>query len=108
VALEPVSNCILLEQSAEDRTAATWTQALAAACAGLPVTLVPGTSDEASALRRHIERDHQAHHSPDLFHLQHEVARRPVYHWHGPCARRMPWWLAAEVQRQRERETEQA
>ncbi|WPL17664.1 hypothetical protein Thiowin_02699 [Thiorhodovibrio winogradskyi] len=75
VALEPVSNFILLEQYAEDRTAATWTQALAAACAGLPVTVVQGTSDEATALRRHIERDHQAHHSPDLFHLQHEVAK---------------------------------
>jgi hypothetical protein len=62
VALEPVSNFILLEQYAEDRTAATWTQALAAACAGLPLTLVQGTSDEAKALRRHIERDHQAHH----------------------------------------------
>jgi len=75
VALEPVSNFILLEQYAQDRTAATWTQALAAACAGLPLTLVHGTSDEATALRRHIERDHQAHHSPDLFHLQHEVAK---------------------------------
>jgi len=75
VALEPVSNFILLEQYAEDRTAATWTQALAEACQGLPVTVVQGTSDEATALRRHIERDHQAHHSPDLFHLQHEVAK---------------------------------
>ena len=34
VALEPVSNFILLEQYADDRTATTWTQALAAACAG--------------------------------------------------------------------------
>jgi hypothetical protein len=75
VALEPVSNFILLEQYAQDRTAATWTQALAAACAGLPVTVMQGTSDEAGALRRHIEHDHQAHHSPDLFHLQHEVAK---------------------------------
>jgi len=75
VALEPVANFILLEQYAEDRTAASWTQALAAAGEGLPITLVQGTSDEATALRRHIERDHQAHHSPDLFHLQHEVAK---------------------------------
>ena len=34
VALEPVSNFILLEQYAEDRSAATWTQALDAAMAG--------------------------------------------------------------------------
>jgi hypothetical protein len=75
VALEPVSNFILLEQYADDRPATTWTQALADACAGLPITVVQGTSDEATALRRHLERDHHAHHSPDLFHLQHAVAK---------------------------------
>jgi hypothetical protein len=75
VALEPVSGFILLEQYAADRTAATWTQALRDACAGLPITIVQGTADEASALRRHIEGDYAAHHSPDLFHLQHEVAK---------------------------------
>jgi hypothetical protein len=75
VALEPVSGFILLEQYAADRTAATWTQALRDACAGLPITIVQGTADEASALRRHIEGDYDAHHSPDLFHLQHEVAK---------------------------------
>jgi hypothetical protein len=75
VALEPVSGFILLEQYAADRTAATWTQALDAACAGLPITIVQGTADEAAALRRHIETDYGAHHSPDLFHLQHEVAK---------------------------------
>jgi hypothetical protein len=46
-ALEPVSGFILLEQYAADRTAQTWTQTLDAACAGLPITLVQGTSDEA-------------------------------------------------------------
>jgi hypothetical protein len=75
VALEPVSGFILLEQYAADRTATTWTQALRDACAGLPITIVQGTADEASALRRHIEGDYDAHHSPDLFHLQHEVAK---------------------------------
>ncbi len=58
VALEPVSGFILLEQYAADRTAATWTQALSAACAGLPITIVQGTADEATALRRHIEGDY--------------------------------------------------
>jgi hypothetical protein len=72
---EPVSKFILLKQYAHDRTATTWTQALAAACAGLPITVVQGTSDEATALRRHFERDPQAHHSRDLFHLQHDVGK---------------------------------
>jgi hypothetical protein len=67
VALEPVSNFIVLEQYAHDRTAETWTQALAAACEGLAITVIQGTSDEAKALCRHIEHDAQAHHSPDLF-----------------------------------------
>jgi transposase-like protein len=68
VALEPVSNFILLEQYAQDRSAATWTQALQQAIAELPVEVIQGTSDEAKALRRHIEKECNGHHSPDLFH----------------------------------------
>lgn len=75
IAPEPVSGFILLEQYAADRTAATWTQALSGARAGLPITIVQGAADEATALRRHIEGDYDAHHSPDLFHLQYEVAK---------------------------------
>jgi hypothetical protein len=75
VALEPVSNFIVLEQYAHDRSAETWTQALAAACEGLAITVIQGTSDEAKALCRHIERAAQAHHSPHLFHLAHEVSQ---------------------------------
>jgi len=108
VALEPVSNFILLEQSAEDRTAATWTQALATACAGLPITLVQGTSDEATALRRHIERDHQAHHSPDLFHLQHEVAKGTGLSLARAVREADAEVATAEAQLQAEREAEQA
>ena len=63
VALEPVSNFILLEQSAEDRSAATWTQALKAALAGLAVEVIQGTSDEAKPLRRHVETDFEAQRS---------------------------------------------
>ena len=108
VALEPVSNLILLEQSAQDRTAATWTQALAAACAGLPITLVQGTSDEATALRRHIERDHQASHSPDLFHLQHEVAKATGLSLARAVREADAEVAAAEVRLQAAREAEQA
>ena len=107
VGLEPVSNFILLEQYAEDRTAATWTQALAAACEGLPVTLVQGTSDAATALRRHIERDHQAHHSPDLFHLQHEVAKATGLSLARAVREADAELAAAEAQLQAERAAEQ-
>ncbi len=80
VALEPVSNFLLAEQYAADRTAATWTLALRDALAGLNVTVMQGTSDEATALRRHIETDFAAHHSPDLFHGQQEVSKGTSLH----------------------------
>jgi hypothetical protein len=80
VAIEPVSNFILLEQYAPDRTAATWTQALDAALAGLPVRVIQGTSDEAKALRHHAEKDLGAQHASDLFHGQHEVSKGTALH----------------------------
>ncbi|RKT47086.1 DUF6399 domain-containing protein [Thiocapsa rosea] len=75
VTIEPVSNFIVLEQYAADRTAATWTAALQGACTGLAVEVIQSTADEAKALRRHAETDFGAHHSPDLFHGQHEVSK---------------------------------
>jgi hypothetical protein len=80
VAIEPVSNFILLEQYAPDRTAATWTQALDTALDGLPVTVAQGTSDEAKALRHHVEKALGAQHSSDLFHGQHEVSKATGLH----------------------------
>jgi hypothetical protein len=80
VAIEPVSNFILLEQYAPDRTAATWTQALDTALDGLPVTVIQGTSDEAKALRRHQEQDLGAQHTSDLFHGQQEVSKATSLH----------------------------
>jgi len=80
VAIEPVSNFIVLEQYAADRMAATWTQALERALTGLPVTVIQGTSDEAKALRRHIEKDRGAQHVSDLFHGQQEVSKGTGLH----------------------------
>lgn len=75
VAIEPVSNFIVLEQYAADRTAATWTQSLEEALQGVAVQVVQGTSDEAKGLLRHVQKDLGGHHSPDLFHVQHEVSK---------------------------------
>lgn len=75
VAIEPVSNFILHERYAPDRSAATWTRALDEALEGLRVEVVQGTGDEAKGLLRHVERDLGAHHSPDIFHVQHEVSK---------------------------------
>jgi hypothetical protein len=75
VGTEPASGFILLEQYAESRDAETWTEAMAAATADLPVKIVQSASDEALALIKHAEQDLGAHHSPDTFHVQHEVVR---------------------------------
>jgi hypothetical protein len=75
VALEPVSGFLVLEKYAENRKSATWTQTLQTSLVGLKVTVIQGTSDGAPALHRHVEVELGAHHSPDLFHGQHEVSK---------------------------------
>ena len=70
VAMEPVSNYILVEQYAADRKADTWTEALNESVGDLRVSVVQATSDEGRGLCRHIEQDLGVHHSPDLFHVQ--------------------------------------
>jgi hypothetical protein len=80
VAIEPVANFIVAEADAPDRTAATWRQCLEQALAGLPVTVIQGTSDEAGALRHLVEQDFGAAHASDLWHGQHEVAKGTGLH----------------------------
>lgn len=75
VAIEPVSNYLLLEQYAPQRDAETWNQALDARLAGWSVTVCQVTSDEARALIAHAETHLGAHHAPDLFHVQHETVQ---------------------------------
>jgi hypothetical protein len=75
VAIEPVSNFILLEAYAEGRDAATWTAALKASLRELPVEVVQSTSDEGKGLLAHVRQGLGAHHSPDLFHVQQELSR---------------------------------
>ena len=75
VAIEPVSNYILLEKYAENRKAETWTQSMAEATQGLPVELIQSTSDEGRGLRHHVEEDLGLHHSPDVFHVQQDVVQ---------------------------------
>jgi hypothetical protein len=85
VAIEPVSDFILLEEYAADRKAETWNAATARALTGLPVTVLQSTSDEATALKAHVaEAFNDANHSPDLFHVQHEASKAMAL----PLARR--------------------
>jgi hypothetical protein len=95
VAIEPVSNFVIVEHYADQRDAATWNAALQQGLQGLPVTVVQSVSDEAKGLLAHAQVGLGVPHSPDVFHVQHEQSRgtAPV--------------LAAQ-QRQAQRAVEQA
>ena len=75
VAIEPVSNFILLEQYADNRKAETWSQAMEEATEGLAVEIVQSTSDEGKGLLCHVKEDLGTHHSPDVFRVQHELVK---------------------------------
>ena len=74
VAIEPVSNFILVEEYAQDRTAETWSHVMQRGISGMPVNEIQATSDGGSALLK-MARDNGAHYSPDLFHPQQDISR---------------------------------
>ena len=75
MAIEPVSNYIILEQYAKDRKADTWTEAMTEAIGDKPITVIQSTSDEGRGICSHVKNGLGAHHSPDLFHVQHEIVK---------------------------------
>jgi hypothetical protein len=75
VAMEPVSNFILLEQYQPQRDATTWNRCLDEKLVGLPITVCQVTSDQAKALIAHAETHLGAHHSPDVFHVQYDTVK---------------------------------
>jgi hypothetical protein len=75
VAIEPVSNFILLEQYAQNRDASTWDDAVAKALAGLPIQVEQVTSDEAKGIKKHVKETLGAPHNSDLFHVQQEISK---------------------------------
>jgi hypothetical protein len=77
------------------------------ALAGLPVEVIQGTSDEAKALRRHQRHDYQAQHSPDLFHVQHEVSKATSLHLARQVKQTATRLAAAEATVQEVRAAEQ-
>lgn len=75
VAIEPVSNFIMVEQYSEKRDAVSWSNAMREGLTDLPVTVVQSTSDEGKGLLKYVEDELGTHHSPDLFHVQQELTR---------------------------------
>jgi Family of unknown function (DUF6399) len=75
VAVEPKSNFIVLEQAAQGRDQDTWHALMERALSGLHCQVIQSTSDEAPGLLAYVEHHLGAHHSPDLFHVQHELVK---------------------------------
>src|SRR6266852_2780857 len=75
VTMDPDSNFILLEQLAQARDQTSWNALMAPALAQLNCRVIQSTSDEAPGLLAYVEHYLEAHHSPDLFHVQHELVK---------------------------------
>src|SRR2546427_1763309 len=75
ITMDPESNFIILEQLAQARDQITWDKLMAPALAQLNCRVIQSTSDEAPGLLAYVEHYLEAHHSPDLFHVQHELVK---------------------------------
>jgi hypothetical protein len=75
VTMDPESNFIILEQLAQTRDQVMWNDLMAPALAQLNCRVIQSTSDEAPGLLAYVEHYLEAHHSPDLFHVQHELVK---------------------------------
>ena len=75
VAIEPVSNFIVVETYAQRRDAATWTKAIREGLLGLPVEVVLLCSDRAKGLLCCASEGLEAMHSSDVFHHQHDLLK---------------------------------
>jgi hypothetical protein len=87
VAMEPESNYLLLEQYAPQRDADTWRRCLDERLASWSITVCQVVSDEAKALIALAEGCLGAHHSPDLFHVQHETVKATSFALAGQTRR---------------------
>jgi len=85
VAIEPEANFILLEKYSGGRKGSDWTEAMQDAVKGLPVEIIQSTSDEGKGILHHVKKGLGAHHSPDIFHVQHEIVKGTS----GPLAKKI-------------------
>jgi hypothetical protein len=75
ITMAPESNFILVEQLAQARDQTSWNACMAPALAQFNCRVIQSTSDEAPGLLAYVEHYLEAHHSPDLFHVQHELVK---------------------------------
>jgi hypothetical protein len=75
ITMAPESTFIILEQLAQARDQTAWNECMAPALAQLNCRVIQSTSDEAPGLLAYVAHYLEAHHSPDLFHVQHELVK---------------------------------
>jgi hypothetical protein len=75
ITMDPESNFMILEQPAQARDQTSWHEYMEPALAQFNGRVIQSTSDEAPGLLAYVEHYLQAHHSPDLFHVQHELVK---------------------------------
>ena len=75
ITIDPDSNFIILEQLAQARDQVSWNDAMAPALAKFNCRVIQSTSDEAPGLLAYVEHYLEAHHSPDVFQVQHELVK---------------------------------
>lgn len=75
VAIEPVSNFILVEKYAENRKAETWDNAVGNALKKFPIDVIQVASDEGRSLINHALKGLKVHHSSDCFHVIYEIGK---------------------------------
>jgi len=75
ITMDPESNFMILEQPAQARDQTSWNAFMEPALAQFNCRVIQSTSDEASGLLAYVEHYLEAHHSPDLFHVQHELVK---------------------------------
>jgi hypothetical protein len=73
--MEPKSNSILVEETAPARDQDTWQALMEQARSGLNCQVIQSTSDEAPGRLAYVAHHLGAHHSPDLFHVQHALVK---------------------------------
>jgi len=75
ITMDPESNFILVEQLAQAQDQVSWNACMAPAITQRNCRVIQSTSDEAPGLLASVEHSLEAHHSPDLFHVQHELVK---------------------------------
>jgi hypothetical protein len=97
VAIEALSDYVLVECTAKQRDAATWNVVLSEQLAGLPVDVVGLTADRAKGIAAHAQQSFGLEVTPDVFHVEHDVGKVTA----APLASRV---RAAEEQLQQMRQ----